>query len=67
MEYIRAAYQTTTKPQIWKQITESGDDYRDCYSRDEYNLIHIGSEIQDADDYGSYMEGALRVTRRKLY
>jgi len=21
LEYIRAAYQTTTKPQIWKQIT----------------------------------------------
>lgn len=67
MEYIRAAYQTTTKPYIWKAIKESGDDYRDSYCRDEYNIIYIGSELQDAEKHGCYMEGAIRIARKKVY
>ena len=42
-EYIRAAYQATTKPFIWKQIKENGDNYREAYARDEFNMIYIGS------------------------
>lgn len=32
--YIRAAYQSTTKPHIWAEVKANGDDYNEAYSRD---------------------------------
>jgi hypothetical protein len=63
--YIRAAYQATTKPTIWKKVKDSGDDFPDSYYRDENNLTHIGSEF--GDEYGTFMEGAVRLSRKKTY
>lgn len=37
----------------------------DCKTRDEFNIIFIGSEI--GTDFGTYVEGAIRVTREKIY
>jgi hypothetical protein len=45
--YIKAAYQATTKPTIWKKVKDNGDDFDDSYCRDENNLIHIGTEFGD--------------------
>jgi hypothetical protein len=45
--YIRAGYQATTKPTIWKQVKDSGDDFNESYYRDENNLLYIGSEFGD--------------------
>lgn len=33
-EYIKAAYQTTTKMGVWKAIQEAGDEYGSVYERD---------------------------------
>ena len=41
--FIRAAYQSTTKPHIWKEIKDNGDDYIEAYARDQYGLVYIGS------------------------
>ena len=63
--YIRAAYQATTKPFIWRKVKENGDDYREAYSRDEFNIVYIGSEF--GEEHSTYMEGAIRLARQKVY
>lgn len=36
-------YQTYTKIGIANQIEDMGEDYLDCYIRDEHNIIFLGS------------------------
>lgn len=63
--YIVAAYQPTTKMGVWKAVEDSGDEFNESFDRDENGVYFIGSEFDD--QFGSYMQGALRVTRRKVY
>ena len=50
---------------IADKIEKQGEDYLDCYIRDEHNIIFLGSEL--SKKFGSYMEGAVRDTREQIY
>ncbi len=46
-------------------MKDRGEDYGESYDRDENNLIYIGSEF--ADEFSTFMEGAVRLARHKAY
>lgn len=64
-EYIGAAYQPTTKIGVWKAVEDSREEYGESFETDENGVHYIGSEFDE--EFGSYMEGALRITRKKVF
>ena len=47
------------------KLDQASEDYLECYSRDEHNIVFLGSEL--SKKFGSWMEGAVRFTREKIY
>lgn len=58
-------YQTYTKMGVCWELENSGEDYLECYTRDEHNVIFLGGEL--SKKFSSCMEGAVRYTRYKIY
>jgi monoamine oxidase len=42
-------------------------DNLDVRSRDENNIIFVGSELASLSEFGTYVEGAIRYARGKVY
>lgn len=60
-----SGYQTYTKKGVCLKLDQASEDYLECYSRDEHNIVFLGSEL--SKKFGSWMEGAVRFTREKIY
>ena len=60
-----SGYQTYTKLGVCVKLDKASEDYLECYTRDEHNIIFLGSEL--SKKFASCMEGAVRYTREKIY
>ena len=58
-------YQPYTMQGICQTLQQDSEDYLECYSRDEHNIIFLGSEL--SKKFSSCMEGAIRHTREKIF
>lgn len=46
-QYIKAAYQPTTKIGVWKAVQDIGDEFTDSFERDENGMLFIGSQFDE--------------------
>lgn len=65
--YIRSCYQSVSKVGLAAQIEHRFRDSLDVRDRDENSLIFVGSELASLSEFGTYVEGAIRYTRSKIY
>lgn len=63
-QFIRSGFQSITRPGTFGQVIDQGDSLNALY-RDENGITFVGSEY--SLQFASYMEGALRITREKVY
>lgn len=62
--YIRSGFQSLSRLGTFNQVLEIGDSL-EAYYRDENGITFIGTEY--SLQFPSYMEGAVRVARKKIY
>ena len=62
--YIRSGFQSNTRPGTFARVLSRGGDLSALYG-DEQNIYFVGSEFSDS--FASYIEGAIRVARRKVF
>lgn len=58
-------YQPYTMQGVCHRLQTQSEDYLECYSRDEHNIIFLGGEL--TKKFSSCMEGSIRYTREKIY
>jgi hypothetical protein len=63
--YIKSTYQSVTAKSTHFQIHQTGEDLPEGAEGDEPNLIVLGSDF--SDEFNGYMEGGVRLARRKIY
>lgn len=63
-QYIRSGFQSNNKPGTFSKLLSMNEGLEAFY-RDENGLVFAGSEY--SDEFASYMEGAIRSARKKLY
>lgn len=63
-QFIRSGFQSNTRPGTFNQVLNIGDTI-DALYRDENGITFVGSEY--SLEFASYIEGAIRITRQKLF
>lgn len=62
--YIRSGFQSNSSPGTFTAVANFGETVQAFY-RDENNIVFVGSEY--SEEFASYMEGAIRVARKKCF
>ena len=62
--YLRDTYNATLAPEAMLKINEANEDHKDPYGSDELNVIFLGSDFSEENP--GYMEGAVRVAKKKI-
>lgn len=63
--YIKSTYQSITATSTNYKISQVNEDLPEGPYGDEKNVIVLGSDF--SDEFNGYMEGAIRITRCKIY
>jgi len=63
-QFIRSGFQSNTRPGTFGQVLDMGESLNALY-RDENGITFVGSEY--SLQFASYMEGAVRITREKVF
>lgn len=63
--YIKSTYQSVTATSTVHKISQTGEDLPEGAEGDEQNVVVLGSDF--SDEFNGYMEGAVRLARRKIY
>lgn len=63
--YIKSTYQSVTATSTHFKISQTNEELPEGPEGDEKNVIVLGSDF--SDEFNGYMEGAVRLARRKIY
>lgn len=63
-QFIRSGFQSNTRPGTFTQVLKRGGDMNALYG-DQKNIYFVGSQFSDS--FASYIEGAIRISRKKAY